>query len=352
MSTSLVSPYALEAYQCPATGQQLRNTEGRIESLDGACSYPVRDGCPTFLARNHQESDSELGTVRRALDRSPLIGWRAAIDEAYVPGTTGHTYITEPGRASYLDLLPLNTDSMVLEIGCSMGQHTQELAPRCGKVFGIDVILEQALFTQVRCSQQGLQNVNVACGGDDGLLPYCSGVFDAVILNLVLEWCGARSSEPHEIVQQRLLGEICRVLRPGGKLFLSTKNRFSLTLLLGGRDEHTDHLRFGSVLPRVLQRWLLRRRGMLRPFGWLHSFGHLRAMVTQAGFSQAISYWAAPEMRYPKQYIPTDTGSVRSAMRSAGTALAHGRKQRALLSVFPRSLIKYVTPGLTIVATR
>lgn len=352
MSSPIGNSFTQEIYRCPATGQALRYVDGMMVSCDGAMSYSVCDGCICFLARDYEEDEAAIGIVRKALNQSDIVGWRAAIDEAYVPGTAGHRYITEKGRAGFLDLLTLDDRSTVLEIGCSMGQHTQELAARCGRVFGLDVVLEQAMFTAKRCSQQAITNVSTACGGDDGRLPYASESFDAVVLNLVLEWCGARSDESHEVVQQRLLNETWRVLKPGAQVFLSTKNRYSLSLLLGARDEHLDGMRFGSVLPRSVQRLLLARRGVRRPAGNLHSYGRLREMVSEAGFDRLWSYWASPEMRYPKRFIPTDTASVRSALRAFGSELVFGRKQRVVLSVVPRTVIKYLTPGLCIVASK
>jgi len=150
----------------------------------------------------------------------------------------------------------------VLEIGCSLGQCTSILAKRAAEVWAIDVVRGQAEFTLVRCRQEGSSNVHVAAGGEDGRLPYRDGCFDVVILNLVLEWCGSRSSEDHVVVQRRMLAEIARVLRPGGCAWISTKNRFAMRLLLGGRDEHMSGMRFGSALPGWLAggRW----RGVVR----------------------------------------------------------------------------------------
>lgn len=342
-----------EVYRCPRSGARLRATAEGFAAEDGSASYPVRDGCIVFLGRKHEENETDMRSIRRALERSRDVGWRAAVDEAYTPGTSGHRYITEAGRAGYVDLLAVDAESSVLEIGCSMGQHTEALAARCRMVCGIDVVPEQAAFARERCVQQGFTNVLTACGGDDGRLPYADGQFDAVVLNLVLEWCGNRSPEGHEVIQRRLLAEISRVMKPGGRLFLSTKNRFALEMLLGGRDEHTHMIRGGSALPRWMVRSLMRMRGLGETSGWLHSYSRLRAMVLDAGFGRVDSYWAAPEMRYPRWFIETEGSGVRRAMREHGAkALGAGRKQRLLLSLMPSSLVKHVTPGLTLLATK
>lgn len=341
---------ASSVYQCPETEQALVVDTARAVTVDGSKSYPVKGGCIVFLENPGVADEAELSKVKRALERSGEVGWRAAVDEAYVPGTSPHRYITDSGRAAFLELVPLREDAVVLEIGCSMGQHTPEIAARCGHVYGLDVVSEQARFTKEKCRQEGIHNVSVACGGDEGRLPYQSDIFDAVFLNLVFEWCGSRSKEAHWVIQRRLLREISRVTKPGGYLYLNTKNRYSLSLLMGERDEHTNMIRFGSALPRAVLAALLRMRRIDKTPGWLHSYGGLRSMVRAAGYSKIQSYWAAPEMRYPTRFIPTDAASVRRARRSLGRDLGPGRAQRALLRTLPAPLIKHVTPGLCLVA--
>ncbi len=81
-------------------------------------------------------------------------------------------YVTESGRASFIELLPLTQASDVLEIGPGLGQFTPLLA-RCAKsVSAIEVVAGQAEFAAQRCQQQGLTNVQFAVGGDDCRLPY------------------------------------------------------------------------------------------------------------------------------------------------------------------------------------
>ncbi|HWJ39465.1 MAG TPA: methyltransferase domain-containing protein, partial [Sphingomicrobium sp.] len=136
-----------------------------------------------------------------------------------------------------------------------------------------------------------MTNVNVATGGGDCRLPYENGAFDFVVLNLVLECCATGIDEPHELGQARLLREIRRVLRPGGQLYVATKNRFALRYLLGKPDEHYHNMRFGSALPRPLADRLHGRRSR----GRLYSWRGLGRLLRECGFEIEQSWWAAPE---------------------------------------------------------
>jgi SAM-dependent methyltransferase len=153
-------------------------------------------------------------------------------------------------------------------------------------------------------------------------------------------------------VQRRLLSEICRVLKPGGSFYLATKNRFSLRNLIGKPDAHCYDVHFGSALPRWLSGFLVRLKGYPRPFGMLHSYAGLTAMLRDAGFDRIDSFWATPEMRNPTQYVPTDAASIREARRKPGFIQGENRSTRLLMPFIPASLVKYVTPGLAFLATK
>lgn len=340
-------------YRCPHTGQALRLSDGHAATDDGSAQFPIVEKC-LMLTDPAREviTNEETQRVDTVLEEARRCGWREAVDKVYGVGTSGHRYITEEQRCGFIDLLPISSKSVVLEVGCSMGQHTSALARQCGSVFALDIIPQQAVFTALKAHQEGLQNVYVACGGDHGLLPYQSGVFDVVVMNLVLEWCASRSQEPHEQVQRRCLAECARVLKHGGAVFISTKNRYDLRLICGGRDAHTHHLMWGSALPRPLMRWWIARKKLSRQPGWLHSHGGLVRLVRGAGFSSVRSFWAAPEMRYPQWFVPTDAASVRSARRERGKGLYHGRLARLIMPRMPARAVKHFTPGLTVVGIK
>jgi SAM-dependent methyltransferase len=337
---------------CPRTGAPLSPEAGALRAPGGA-SYPVVAGIPRFLRFEPQEDGPTAARLAELNRLAHQQGWRAALEEVYRDDPAMVRYVTAGGRGSFLDLVPLSGEHDVLEIGASLGQLTVPLARRARSVCALEVVPGQAEFAAERCRQVGLDNVAVAVGGDDCRLPYRGASFDLVVLNLVLEWCASRClDEPFVEVQRRLLGEMARVLRPGGALWLSTKNRFALRLLLGRRDEHLHDLPFGSALPRWLGAALLRRRGHRRAGGLLHSHAALSAMLRQAGFEGLRSFWAAPEMRHPDRFVPTDAASVRAARREGGLVQGELRSTRALMPLVPAALVKHLTPGLAFLATR
>ena len=339
------------AYQCPRTRTALR-PQG--DALCGTTTeYPIRSGVPVFLADRSGAND-ELSGVKLVdlVAQAQAIGWEAALRKLLGHDRGLMDYVTDVSRSRFLELLPLSPNTRVLEIGPGLGQITRQLAPRVGSVDALEISEAQAQFVRISCEQSGLGNVAVACGGDDCKLPYADGLFDLVVLNLVFEWCGGRFPGSHEEAQQRLLQEIHRVLKPGGQLYLSTKNRYGLRLLLGRNDEHLYGMRFGSCLPRAVGAAWLRRHGQTRARGHLYSFDGLDALLAKAGFGTRRAFWAAPEMRNPDRFMPVDASAIRAARREGGFREGNGRLEQLVMSRLPAGLVKHVSHGLATLATK
>jgi len=341
-------------YVCPATRVSLHPDGGLLKADRDVVAYPVRDGIPNFLRFGAAPEFDDADEFNRLNAAARTEGWRAALQQVYGAKAPGMVrYVTETGRTSFIELLGLRADDDVLEIGPGLGQVTTVLARRVRSLCALEVVPGQAEYVSHRCMQEGLSNVRVAVGGDDCRLPYADGSFDAVVLNLVFEWCASRCADEDPVaVQRRLLDEMARVLRPGGTLYLATKNRYALKYLIGKHDEHMHHLRFGSALPRWLSRLALRRKGLPRAPGLLHSYGALANMLRDAGFDSLRSYWAVPEVRYPTEYVPTDAESVHQARRREGFVQSEGRSTRLLMRWVPAAWVRQVAPGLAFLARK
>jgi SAM-dependent methyltransferase len=139
-------------------------------------------------------------------------------------------------RRDYL-LAGVDAGERVLDVGCGEGAFTAALAGAGARPSGVEVAAEPLRRARVRHPELDFRHV----GGE---LPFAAGEFDVA-------WAG----EVLEHVQDGvgLLEEIRRVLRPGGRLLLSTPDHpRRLVLGLGLRraaferhfDPRSDHVRF------------------------------------------------------------------------------------------------------------
>jgi len=335
-----------EPYACPDARVPMQRIGDELISPATGRRFIISRGIPQFLRYVPVEDAESAARLARLNQLAEEEGWRVALEKTW-PDVV--RYVTDERRARYISLLPLTADSRVLEIGAGLGQHTCILARRARSVHALEVVPAQVAFAARRCRQMGLHNVSVACGGDDCALPYTGNYFDAVVANLVLEWCGSRAGRARPLDgQMRLLAEAYRVLRPGGVFYVATKNRYALRYLLGGRDEHAGGMRFGNALPRPLMRLSLAVTKN-KAGGLLHSYSGLRRMLALAGFQHIQSYWPVPDIRCPDRYISADRDSVRAALRDRTAAVDTPRLSR-LVRLLPPSLIKHVAHGLVFLA--
>ena len=151
-----------------------------------------------------------------------------------------------------LRLLESEPRGRLLDVGCAGGELAALLAARGWRVQGAEA--EPALLDAARARGIEARAVDV----DRAPLPWPDGAFDAVVAAEVIE---------HVVDTDHLLGEIARVLRPGGALIVTTPNLASLEnrlrLLLGRYPMWMDvgvngagHLRYYT--PRMLRHQLAR----------------------------------------------------------------------------------------------
>jgi SAM-dependent methyltransferase len=107
--------------------------------------------------------------------------------------------------------------SRALDFGCGVGRVTQGLAAIAGEVTGVDIA--PAMVARAReCNRFGAR-VRYAVNERDDLRAFADGEFDLVHSTIVVQ-------HMHPIYQRRYLGELLRVLAPGGVLILQSASDF------------------------------------------------------------------------------------------------------------------------------
>jgi SAM-dependent methyltransferase len=210
----------------------------------------------------------------------------------------------------------------LLEVGCGTAPLLQAAHRRFSLLVGIDVAFRWLVLAKKRLAEAGVDALLLCASAE--ALPLRDRLFDRVVTDSVLEVVRD---------QKATLAECCRVLRPGGALFVTTPNRYSL-----GPDPHLG-LWAGGLLPPAWLAAYARRQGAVPPQRRLLSALDLRRSLTEAGFERS------------RVWVPDVPAELRARFAWPIRALV-ALYQAAKRLPLSRSLLRWIGPLLHAVAQR
>jgi SAM-dependent methyltransferase len=157
-------------------------------------------------------------------------------EELYTSARYRRDPATDPQMRRILRALRIARGERVLDIGCGVGDYTRALAALTPEVTGFDLSVESA-----RRISPGLR---FETHDSNRPLPLAAGSADVVVSVNLIE---------HLVSHELFLDECARVLKPGGRIALTTANR---DFLLHDRFYDRTHVRewtleqFGRLLER------------------------------------------------------------------------------------------------------
>ena len=353
----------MTALLCPRCGATLHNSPGELTCPGCGTHFPVIDGIPRLLEQDFYWGEIEQDDARRLVSQAKANGWREAVAERFTEKDLAWVSILDPQRASWIPLLGLPREAVVLDIGSGYGALTHALATQFDQVHSIEAIPERVEFTHVRLAQEGLKNVRLVQGSALSL-PYPPGSFDAIIVNGVLEWIGDWDMDgtPRE-AQMRFLQRVHSLLKPAGQLLVGIENRLGYVTFAGALDH--SGLPFTNLLPRPLASVALRTMAkrhhrMVAPSRSYRTYTYsepgYRRLFTEAGFAHIDGYWAEPGYNNPYRLTSLHSSAVSAALEESqvqgpnrGDVSVKGRLKRGLARM---GMFKHVVPDFVFILAK
>jgi SAM-dependent methyltransferase len=185
-------------------------------------------------------------------------------------------------------LLGLTRDDRIADICCGFGRHTVPLLARKHNVVGLDASAMMLLGARFEMENAGVRGPLVR--GDAACLPFTDGAFD-VVLNLFNSF-GYFADDGQNL---RVLSEAHRVLKPGGRFFLDTRNRefqilyapYCQTVTVSEDRDFVLRCSYDRERRRLLSRWSLpgKPQAVVHEASIrLYGTDELRELLERAGF--------------------------------------------------------------------
>ena len=152
-----------------------------------------------------------------ALGRRPF---QAHVAEGTLPGRWGswlNSYLNRPSYRLMAAALDLGPQDALLDVACGWGEFLVVHGATAARVAGIDVSEEKVALARERLAGRiGAGSAEVV-QGDAALLPWPDGTFSAVL---------CMDAFPFLTDPERVLAEVLRVLRPGGRMVVQIGMRW------------------------------------------------------------------------------------------------------------------------------
>lgn len=153
-------------------------------------------------------------------------------------------------------------ENWCIELGCGTGGFLEAAIPRLKFVVGVDISLTWLVVTKKRLEEKGLTGT-IVCACIESL-PFEADQFDFAVAFDVIE---------HVTDPQVMVEEVHRVISPGGKMFCTTPNRYSLSA-----EPHVGIWGVGFLPRRLMQPYVRWRNGMTYKGTYPQSLFNLRQL--------------------------------------------------------------------------
>lgn len=213
-----------------------------------------------------------------------------------------YSFATDLSRANWHFLLSLPKKSKVLDIGAGLGTISEILSNYYEEVISIEPVKERLFFLKKRFEQEGIKNIRLM--QMNALeLPFPENSFDLIVMNGVLEWVALYSKENPKKVQEQVLKDILKILKPNGYLYVGIENRLCYRHFVGRYDPHVD-LIFITLMPRLLANFYSRIFIGKDYRTYIYSYNGYMKLLKKAGFKNVEIYNVLPDYNVPTYIIP------------------------------------------------
>jgi len=193
--------------------------KGEINCTKCRRSYPIEQGIIDLGTGITQKGDWNLENFEKGYDKKGYYkdeyGW--AESGGYPRCVTDFRYPRVKG--TIIEWLQPKDNQIILDVGCGVGYFIFEIMKRYPEVnlsfVGLDPARSNIYWLNYRSHEENKTNL-IGILGEAESLPFSDNLFDAIVTSEVIE---------HILAKEQAINQMHRVLKPGGRLFITTPAR-------------------------------------------------------------------------------------------------------------------------------
>ena len=289
-------------------------------------SYPALPGVVRISPQPRYAGDVPQETMQAVLERARDSSWLDATNIVKARhGPAAAERIVGVSAGDWFPEVPWRRGMRVLDIGSGWGQLAFRLCRYVKEVYSLEPVAQLADFQQIRRRQEQAENVTIVNSQLDRL-PFRAESFDLIALKQILEVIGASDPSQRPTDLQRIfLGQVRRLLKPEGAIYLAGTNRLACW-------RGSNH------------------KGGAR--ACIHSPGGYRELLREAGLLDMRICWVLPSCEAPLASARFgDARALSFFARWRGRGSIEARAKSLLLRAAARAgASTFVMPNLAVVA--
>ncbi|MBI5228854.1 methyltransferase domain-containing protein [Candidatus Micrarchaeota archaeon] len=175
----------------------------------------------------------------------------------------------------------LKKDSIALDLGCGNGRNLVEIAQRCLFAYGIDLSQKMLAFAEKNIRDRRLDKKVKLVVADACSVPLPDEAADALFCMAVAHHIETKEG------RKRLFKEIFRLLRLGGKAFISVWNKYQK--------------RFENIGDDARIKWRMKNGKVVERFYHFFEDSELKELADSTGFSIKELFYEKDGKRFPRE---------------------------------------------------
>ncbi len=293
-----------EQLVCPLCWEHLVKVSQNLVCKKCNKHWPVKNGVPHFINESPYWGGINVKKMKKIVEKISQENWRDVLSRSKDQEIQKlYQFTANLNRANWQLLIEPKSSKRALDLGAETGSISQALSSRFEEVYAVEPVQVMIDFMRMRFQQENVDNV-ILIKSAISALPFSESFFDFIALNGVLGWLPlAEPDKKPDMVQLRTITTLCRLLRPGGFLYIGIENRIGFKQFFGTNDHHAG-IPWVGIMPRKLATLYSLKKTGESYRNYLYSARGYRKMLEKSGLVNISIYVAIPGYNEPNFIVP------------------------------------------------